>query len=1720
VAAESLYEGIVSIQVQDNDAAGRLSAIINELQAQMGRLGTLGSGVVIGGGLFSGIEEGVVQTETAITRLQEALAQLRGAEAAPAQSGLFGETAGTEAQIAAMRSLIDATDATIAKLGELHVVQAQAQIDALRTGAAQAESFNTGGPLASRNGPGGQFISNEARINAGVNPSAPYPIQDAQANLGRAQLAEEQIRAKMADVSAQVGTEAEIQAEINQYAQLTALAQKQLAAAVDKEVAYQAGLLRTLNGSPKVPYGGTESLTQAEPINRVGPALPAVMQEEVDAATANRTDASPLKQAQIKRIEAEYGVAAANDAAAKETADGAELSNAGAKRVAAAEANRESAILKLTAAIEKEAIRQVDVAGIDSAGSSGRVRVLQTDLAILEAKQRILLDLQGQVGAEGRIAVSDLELLQASNAVLVKKEQLAATIDREISAANSDSGGGGGLGVGTMFKYFAFFAAFSEGMKLIGDIKKQTEDYSLAVNQLSIEMGVNYAAADKMAQGYVAIGAALATAPGLAVDAAVKFQRLFEGMPGAATAGTVGAVVGSQINVLEGATQVPKVQNDLGALALNNGLTPQQAKDLYGSATYIAQRSGTAKAGDLIAGSAEISDLTKTAGFTPEQTIAMVGAVAEHSGQSGITSAADLKRIFGKGGSDPFQASIRAFGIDTNQPLATQLTELAPKLAAAPETEQRQVVSALGGPRSGAALENLLVNFSSIMDKAAAGTAHPEAATTQVNALLDNTLAGTFKKIQGDSDALAVDLGKSGLGGALGLLLRGVDPLVKGLDEILISLRSLPPGITPVVTTLGILLGAIKLMGGVAGATATLGKIGPGASIFGASSAAATATETEATLALTAAQEANVAALGLEIEADTALRTAQQATVVSAEALAIAVAEVDAAFALAVETTVALGAAESAVAVEEGGALLTALTEGVFGLGAAAAGAALALAPLVALVGGIMLIGAAKSNNDQVALAAQNGAAAAKTGDLGVANANTAQIKSGISGLDATKKQLDTATNNFAGHAEVFLGDILTGGGTSKAEAAAYAALAQKRADFVAAQKLLEQQLLAAGKAPQNHAQLLFGQDYGNIDQGIRGLETARSSAADSSATLLQDIKNVSDTNLTTGLAPTAPNKGYVDEIKRVLTAIARETDPAKQQSDLSTLVPVVNALLSRANASNNPDNITNAQGISDLVLKPLNDSILNYVNLRVASIKAMEGNTASSTAHIKAVVQQGLLDTAQTGDVKAIIAMSALADAPMLVILRNQLARNTALQQQVVNADKVALQIAQAADAATHINDLKPGQPDGMGGIVPETPIQSPTRQGVLDKRKAIQTELDQKLVLHDQNAAQIKAVAPFGGPGTGVLAAMQSVLDAEIHTLKVQLDQLNVQKAMVDRNNAMALALAPPGVAPLSGPSDYFHITPAPLVAPANPVSPDVTAKQAQVAAAEAKLRQDQANAAAAGKAAPLSAPTGSAFNSAATGPTAAQIEEARLAAQAIPGDALSAASTNLRVAQYKMGEPKNQVEYWTALKALHDAQYAMAEAQLTAASDAFDLTIDMTNPLLMAQAKVREATAQLAYDQGRGALSDVTNKDKVALKEAQSAAEKTAFDQKFSEESTNYNLQRESLSAYLSYLNAQHNYLTAVRVKTQQQKDELNQVDQALQGLANQMQGQFNLGSIKVPSAYEARRINAGGGGSVSNVQITINGADIAQIKSVLTQYVGQGVMATAGSAVRKV
>jgi hypothetical protein len=137
---------------------------------------------------------------------------------------------------------------------------------------------------------------------------------------------------------------------------------------------------------------------------------------------------------------------------------------------------------------------------------------------------------------------------------------------------------------------------------------------------------------------------------------------------------------------------------------------------------------------------------------------------------------------------------------------------------------------------------------------------------------------------------------------------------------------------------------------------------------------------------------------------------------------------------------------------------------------------------------------------------------------------------------------------------------------------------------------------------------------------------------------------------------------------------------------------------------------------------------------------------------------------------------------------------------------------------------------------------------------------------------------------------------------------------------------------------------------------------------------------------------------------------------------------------------------------------------------------------------------------------------------VRTARANQESTAFQQRLQAVQTADNLGRITHQSYMRYLEHEHDRLGAVRHRTFQQQQELDQIDGLMKDAAQQMQGQFNIGDIKLPTPYQVRRyiksqaqgLTANGTPtSVSNqtVSISINGADTAKVKQIVTDVVGK-------------
>jgi len=248
-------------------------------------------------------------------------------------------------------------------------------------------------------------------------------------------------------------------------------------------------------------------------------------------------------------------------------------------------------------------------------------------------------------------------------------------------------------------------------------------------------------------------------------------------------------------------------------------------------------------------------------------------------------------------------------------------------------------------------------------------------------------------------------------------------------------------------------------------------------------------------------------------------------------------------------------------------------------------------------------------------------------------------------------------------------------------------------------------------------------------------------------------------------------------------------------------------------------------------------------------------------------------------------------------------------------------------------------------------------------------------------------------------------------------------------------------------------------------------------------------------------------------------ARVERAnRIEAATVPlGDTVGQAAAALNAAKRNLTLAKGDPADWAeAVHAVQQAQLDYSNAVVDATHQRMLRTIDITDPVAMAREDLRTARSRLRAAQRAGVGGEALDQLRNDVRSREAAQEQAAFQQRFQDAQTNEQLGRISHAAYLRYLHNEHDRLTAIRHRTRQQQDELNQIDQALQAASEQMQGQWNIGDIRVPTIYEVRRSMAAqargqnyADNSVRNVEIHINGDSIARIKAAVLEAVGQQV-----------
>jgi hypothetical protein len=242
---------------------------------------------------------------------------------------------------------------------------------------------------------------------------------------------------------------------------------------------------------------------------------------------------------------------------------------------------------------------------------------------------------------------------------------------------------------------------------------------------------------------------------------------------------------------------------------------------------------------------------------------------------------------------------------------------------------------------------------------------------------------------------------------------------------------------------------------------------------------------------------------------------------------------------------------------------------------------------------------------------------------------------------------------------------------------------------------------------------------------------------------------------------------------------------------------------------------------------------------------------------------------------------------------------------------------------------------------------------------------------------------------------------------------------------------------------------------------------------------------------------------------------------------GDPLAAAAADLSNARETLkGDLPGQQKYFDDLKALHAAEAAYATAAEQHANVLLQLAGDTTDPVEQARTALALATSKLADDQ-RAKRGDLAA-DQLDKETKAQALQKAQFDQNLANQQSAYQLHEETADQYLTFLKSQDSSIRKQLAGMkkgqegyQQLVDELNTIDGAIQGLNDQLEGQFNLGDIKLPTVYEVRRAAAQGAiantaasaNSIVNNAITINGADMQAVISYLTSVLGKSSMTVA-------
>lgn len=1282
-----------------------------------------------------------------------------------------------------------------------------------------------------------------------------------------------------------------------------------------------------------------------------------------------------------------------------------------------------------------------------------------------------------------RVAELDDQLAALTNQEIALRKQEIALAARERRTANGAGGflggllsqdpetgsmGGNFLGqAGVTLKYFALYSAFSAVETGMREVMRQAEELSLRINQLSIAMGTGTDQAAQAAKEYVAIGSQYAVDPQFTIEAATKVGRSFAAPDGSfdMAAGRSGARLGSVIGTLDKKDEQAATLQDTIAIAKSFNVTATGLQGIYDQMLAVAQKFGYQTVGEVAPGVAQISDIGRESGFSIPALTALVTGVMQRTGQTSDGAAGDLKRVLGSENSAAWTGLYARYNVDMSHTGDQRLTDLAKAMEGVPREERTRELSSLGGPRVAAAIQAIFDDRTQSADAVKAANNSQDLGEEQARKKLE-ALGGAVDKTGAELQGLFLALVNSGLGDALKFIVDRATDLVTVLRTVIDAWGTFPTAAKDTVAALALLTAAAKIQAMVGGPVPALGTQLRG--IFGAGTAEAGALQTPG--------------------------------VVKGLGMAVGTSEAE------------MGATLAAAAPAEAATGMEALASGLIGVTAA-------IGPLVIALAAVAGVAYLINQQAQKDNASSQAGDANKAASDALASGDQQQYQDALTAEQAAKKAMDDA--GISGTPEqdhpVLASKYNPPGwhqgsgmpGDTQRQAAKPVDPNSPEARYRKAQaniKTIQDRIAEHAALLKEDSSLdgenLFGQDYSDLSSGISIL-TQKGMGADKSTSLLGTMFSKGGDVVNKLLHPLSGQKGASDWLKQITDQISAVQDPTQQTAQFGNVKDVLAGAKTEVEKTGQADDIASITLLYNQSVKQWTQALLTSTKMRIDAINSDYTGPASGNA-IKAALTDALNQMTKAGAITETIQLMNGANKQFLD------AYIAGLEAEKKALDDQRAAIAEAAAEATRIVGSSPdirAEQRGQQKAAVAVPSDVAINKQINTAKTAAASAAPGGQDFAQQNALDVAQINEAIIPGNQESAAQQAVKaaqsklnalggkhDASYWDALKALNDAKYQLAVYENNKAIAQEAATVQAGnPLAAAAESIKGTQAKLKAAVDPT--EIANLQRQLADQQRSYADMQLGAA-----------------------------EAEENSKVLPNDPLAAAKNAIAQATARVNFYKgvDSTKYYDALKSLRQSQYDAAKIELDLANNQALLHIDITDPVAVAKQRVKQASDQLAFDRRRGAGADVVTADEVALRQNQSDAQGQQWQQNFSDMRTNYDLYRTGLSTYMSYLRSQHDYLSAVKVRTRQQTEELNQVDEAIKGLTESMNGQWNLGDIKVPTAYDMRRSLAGGGmtPNVSYVTITMTGSSTAEMKAAIQGAIGQTILQTVGTAPAKV